>query len=152
MVAKIRAAVDAREDRNFLIIARTDAPWALKDTKEAVRRVNAFTSAGADLVFLAGIQIDKLREIRRKIKGRVMITNRPSVAARHEELAGANVVLYYGFSLYAAYHGVKKALDRLKETNDVSKLSDILADPAEFEEFIGYPDFVSQAKKYGLGR
>jgi 2-methylisocitrate lyase-like PEP mutase family enzyme len=152
MAAKIRAAVDAREDPNFLIIARTDVPWALKDMKEAVRRVNAFTDAGADLVFLAGIQLPALREIRDQIKGKVLIANDPGASARDEELAGANVVLYYAFCLYAAYHGVRTALERLKETRDAGKASDLLADHVEFEQFIGFPGFVFKAKKYGLDK
>jgi 2-methylisocitrate lyase-like PEP mutase family enzyme len=120
--------------------------------EEAVRRVNAFTDAGADLVFLAGVQLPALQKIRRRIRGRVLIANDPGASARDEELAGANVVLYYSFCLYAAYHGVRTALERLKETKDAGQVSALLADHLEFEKFIGFPGFVSKAKKYGLDR
>ena len=48
MVQKVRAAVDAREDPNFIIIGRTDVARVSGDLDEIVRRANAFTDAGAD--------------------------------------------------------------------------------------------------------
>ena len=45
MVGKIKAAVDARQDPNFVIIARSDAPF-----EEAVERLNIYAEAGADMV------------------------------------------------------------------------------------------------------
>ncbi|MDY6086833.1 MAG: isocitrate lyase/PEP mutase family protein [Succiniclasticum sp.] len=45
MVGKIRAALDARKDKNFVIVARTDAPF-----EEGVRRANIYLEAGADMV------------------------------------------------------------------------------------------------------
>ncbi len=61
---KIHAAVDAREDENFLIIARTDAAWAFRDVEDAIARVNAFTAPGADLVMPVGISPMKLKGLR----------------------------------------------------------------------------------------
>lgn len=152
MVQKIRAAVDAREDENFLIIARTDAFWAWKDADEVVRRLNAFAEAGADLVFPAGMPVQHLQPVRARIKGKVVITNRPGASIRDEQNAGANAVLYYGLSLHAAYHGIKGALSRLKETGDANSLTDVLANVEEFERFIGYPEFVEKARRYGLAK
>jgi 2-methylisocitrate lyase-like PEP mutase family enzyme len=114
MVQKIRAALDARQDKNFMIIARTDAVLAFNDVDEAVRRMNAFTDAGADMVMPAGLDPPVLAGLRSRIKGKVVITDRAGRSVADEELAGANVVLYYGFSLYAAYQGVKTALDTFK--------------------------------------
>lgn len=45
MISKIKAAVDARTDPNFIIVARTDAPF-----EEAIERLNAYAEAGADMV------------------------------------------------------------------------------------------------------
>lgn len=150
MVQKIRAAVDAREDNNFLIIARTDAFWAWKDADEVVRRMNAFIDAGADMVFPAGMPVDQLQAVRGRIKGRVVMTNRPGASLRDEGEAGASAVLYYGFTLHAAYQGVKTALLRLKESGDANSVADMLANVDEFERFIGYPAFEEKAGRYGL--
>jgi len=150
MVQKIRAALDAREDKNFLIIARTDAAWAFNDVDEAVSRMNAFTDAGADMVMAAGLDPAVLAGLRSRIKGKIMITDTPGRSVAIEENAGADVVLYYGFSLYAAYHGVKTALDTFMRTRNADDVAQVRGCIAEFEKFIGYPAFSERAKKYGL--
>ncbi len=150
MVQKIRAALDAREDINFLIIARTDAAWAFNDVEEAVSRMNSFTDAGADMVMAAGLDPKVLAGLRSRIKGKIMITDTPGRSVADEESAGADVVLYYGFSLYAAYHGVKTALDTFMQTRNADGIEQVRGCIAEFENFIGYPEFSDRAKKYGL--
>jgi 2-methylisocitrate lyase-like PEP mutase family enzyme len=150
MISKIQAALDARQDPNFLIVGRTDVPWALRDMKEMVRRANAFTEAGADLVLLTAVHPHKLREVRNQIKGKVVAGLWPGFTAQDLEAAGANVLIWYSVCLHAAYHGVKTALTRLKETTDIGKFSNILTDSREFENLVGYQDFVFKADKYGL--
>ena len=150
MVQKIRAALDAREHPDFLIVARTDAAWAFDDVEDAIKRMNAFTDAGADLVMPVGIGPKKLAGLRSRIKGKIMITDTPGRSVADEEAAGADVVLYYGFSLYAAYHGVKTALDAFARTRNADAVADRRACIAEFENFIGYPEFSARAKKYDL--
>jgi len=55
MEEKIRAAVSARRDRNFLVIARTDAR-AIEDFTGAVKRAEAYVAAGADAIFPEALQ------------------------------------------------------------------------------------------------
>ena len=150
MVQKIRAARDAREHPDFLIIARTDAAWAFNDLEDAIARMNAFTDAGADLVMPVGIGPKKLATLRSRIKGKIVITDTPGRSVADEEAAGADVVLYYGFSLYAAYHGVKTALEAFMRTRNADDVPQVRGCIAEFETFIGYPEFSERAKKYGL--
>lgn len=150
MLHKIRAALDAREDPDFLIIARTDAMLAHKDLDEAVRRMNAFLDAGADMVFPAGILPDQLAAVRQRIGGKVAITDKPGFAVADEEKAGADLVIYYGFALYAAYAGVQAALARFRETRDAGAVPGVRDSAAAFEAFIGYEAFVARARKYGL--
>jgi methylisocitrate lyase len=149
MVQKIRAAIDAREDENFLIIARTDAAWAFRDVEDAIARMNAFAAAGADLVMPVGISPMKLKGLRARIAGKIVTTDTPGRSVADEEAAGVDVVLYYGFSLFAAYAGVTAALDVFKRTRDADA-AHVRDDIAAFEEFIGYPEFSARAKKYGL--
>ena len=67
--AKIRAAVSAKRDPNFLIIARTDARAAL-GFEEAVRRANASIDAGADMAFVEAPQsVDEIAAVPRQVKG-----------------------------------------------------------------------------------
>src|ERR1019366_2023159 len=97
-----------------------------------------------------GIGPKKLAGLRSRIKGKIMITDTPGRSVADEEAAGADVVLYYGFSLYAAYHGVKTALDAFTRTRNADDIPQVRGGIAEFENFIGYPDFNARAKKYGL--
>src|SRR2546429_1222091 len=65
MVQKIRAAVDARQDPDFVIIARTDAN-AVYGLEDALRRGRAYREAGADVIFIeAPRSIEELRAIAR---------------------------------------------------------------------------------------
>ena len=112
--------------------------------------MNAFTDAGADMVMAAGFDPAVLAGLRSRIKGKIMITDTPGRSVTVEEKAGADVVLYYGFSLYAAYHGVKTALDIFMRTRNADGIASVRGGSAEFEKFIGYAEFSARAKKYGL--
>lgn len=68
-VAKIRAAVAARTDPDFVIIARTDAR-AVVSLDEAIERANAALRAGADMAFVEAAQdMDELMQIPRRVDG-----------------------------------------------------------------------------------
>src|SRR5215471_6490309 len=68
-LAKIRAAIAARRDRDFAIIARTDAR-AVAGFDEAIARANAALAAGADVVFVEAPQTeDEFAAVPRLVKG-----------------------------------------------------------------------------------
>jgi len=68
-IAKIRAAVDAKPDPDFTIIARTDARAGL-GLEEAIRRANAALAAGADIAFVEALQtVDEVAAVPRLVKG-----------------------------------------------------------------------------------
>ncbi len=74
-VGKIRAAADTRDalDPDFVLVARTDARGASGGSlDEAIRRVNAFLEAGADLAFVEGpTSVEEVKRICREVKGPV---------------------------------------------------------------------------------
>ena len=150
MLARVKAALDARQDPDFMIIARTDAAWLSSDPSAALERMSAFLEAGADMVFPAGLKPDRLSKVRDRIKGKVVVTNFKGVTLAEEESAGADIVLYYGFCLYAAYHGVKAALAQFRDGRDFNGVPAVAESIDEFEKFIGYADFAERARKYGL--
>ena len=72
-VAKITAAAAAREDRDFVINARTDA-LGVHGIEEAVRRGNAFLAAGATMVFVEGVNsVENIEAAVKNIKGPVAV-------------------------------------------------------------------------------
>ena len=74
MCAKIAAAVDARADRDFLVIARTDA-ISTSGLDEAIRRGNAYRKAGADAIMvMAPRSVDDLVRFRAGVEGPLVCT------------------------------------------------------------------------------
>lgn len=135
-VSKIKAAVDAREDANTMIIARTDAR-AIDGIEAALDRAEAFVEAGADMTF---VEAPRSEEEMRMITQRLAV---PQVAnmvvggktpltpqSRLAEL-GFSLVLYANTPLQAAMRAMSEVLGVLKADGDVSAVIDRLAD---FEE------------------
>jgi len=150
MVEKIKAALEAREDPNFLIIARTESYWATGDLEDSVRRMNALADAGADLVFAMGLTTDQLGAIRSRISSKVVIVNTPPSTVDEESKAGADIVLYHTLCLFAASHGVNKVLKDFKETLNAGKATTLLDTQAAVEDILGYRAFNDRAKAHGL--
>jgi methylisocitrate lyase len=68
MVGRIEAAVAARKDRDFLVIARTDAR-AIEDFKGAVKRAQKYVAAGADAIFPEALQsAEEFRDFAKEVK------------------------------------------------------------------------------------
>jgi methylisocitrate lyase len=149
MLDRLKAILDAREDANMLVIARTDAAWLDDDPAESVERMNAFFAVGADLAFAAGMRPDRLAKVRSRINGKVVVTNFKGVSFAEQQSAGADIVLYYGFCLYAAYHGVRTALAAFGD-RDFIDIPELAGSVDEFERFIGYRAFSERALKYGM--
>ena len=107
-VAKIRTAVRARDDRAFQIIARTDARSVL-GFDEALRRANAYLSAGADLLFVEAPQSEiELRTVAERFKGATLVANMvedgktPMLSAADLSAIGYRLILFPISALLAA--------------------------------------------------
>ncbi|MFC3338369.1 isocitrate lyase/PEP mutase family protein [Paracandidimonas soli] len=149
MIEKIKAALDARQDENFQIIARTDVLWDDKDEGEAIKRANAYAEAGADMVFVVGSTFD-IKSVRSQIHAKLMTVNLGPTTLAEEKDSGANVILYYGFSLYAAYQAVNASLKQLASDPESRGNLSLLDDASEFETFMDYSGFAERARKYNM--
>lgn len=144
--ARIRAALEARKD--MLIAARTDALWIGGELGEAVRRLKAYADAGADLVFPTGASPQQLAELKRRVERPLMIVDLPQGTLAEEELAGASLVLYYGFSALVQYDALETALEAFKRTRDGNAVSGYRQRIADLEGMLGYAQYVERAKRY----
>jgi len=118
MEGKIRAAVDAREDANLQIIARTDAA-AVHGIEDAIERGHRFIEAGADILFIEATE--SLADIER-LPGlftapqliNIVIGGKTPTQSR-EALAklGYGIVLYANAALQGAVLGMQRALGTL---------------------------------------
>ena len=121
MVGKIKAAVDAREDPDFVLIARTDAR-AVLGLEEAIKRAQAYIKAGADAIFVEAPQsLEELRIIARSIEAPLLVnmdegTKTPLLTVRELEEMGYRIVIFPRSAPSAAAKTIQELMRLLKET------------------------------------
>lgn len=145
MLAKLRAALAARKDPNFQIIARTDAVWALKDVAEARRRVRAFADIGVDMIFPCGADLQTTAELRAETGKKVVVIETPT-GPGFAAAQGADLVIHYGFCLYAATRGMVNALKQYKKGFRPEDVLPLLEGEHAFEDRFGYKEFSERAR------
>ena len=145
--ARIRAAVEARSDPDFLIAARTDTLWVGGELGDAVRRLKAYADAGADLVFPTLASPAQLAEIRRRVEKPLMIVDLPKGTLEEEERAGAAIVLYYGFAALVQFDALGRALETFRRTRDANAVTGYRERVADLEDFIGYREYEKRARR-----
>jgi len=117
MVDRVKAAVDARTDQNFVIMARTDA-LANEGLPAAIERAQAYVAAGADMIFAEAVTELPMFTQFRKAVGVPILANITEFGKTplftREELAGAGVdiILY----CCAAYRAMNAAALKVYET------------------------------------
>ena len=118
--SRIKAAVDARQDPNFLVVARTDA-CATQGFDAAIERAEAFIEDGADITFVEAPQsMEDIRNIPRRLNGTPQLINlvvggkTPIVDFSALDEMGFGLVLYANVALQGALKGMHDALSLLK--------------------------------------
>ncbi|GAB3660910.1 isocitrate lyase/PEP mutase family protein [Ramlibacter alkalitolerans] len=154
MVEKIKVAAEAREDKeNFLIIARTDARASL-GVDEAMRRMEAYAKAGADILFFEAPQSEE--EMRRACEAfdKPMLANMadggktPILPAKVLQEIGYALAIYPSMTSLVAAAAMEKALRTLKEQG-VSQAPGIdMFDFGEFCKLIGFQEVWDFEKRW----
>ncbi len=163
-VAKIKAAVDARTDPDFLIIARTDAD--VVSVEEIIERCNKYLEAGADMVFPVFAQIvnrstqdqaiEVYQRVSREVKGPLVWLFAdwdPGVTARGIQAVGYKMAIYPVFTLFAATKAIQDAVNELKIAGTpvgYFKRNPGILSVAGFLKFIGFPQIQEMEKKYSM--
>lgn len=119
-VMKIRVAVDARPDKDFLIVARTDARYA-HGIDDALRRAEMFLSAGADVLFVESPEsLEEMRRIAETFRGAPLLANMveggrtPYLSTAELEAMGFKIALFPGTGFLAAAHALRAAYAHLQ--------------------------------------
>jgi 2-methylisocitrate lyase-like PEP mutase family enzyme len=121
-VAKIRAAVAARRDSDFVVIARTDAR-AVAGFEEAIARANAAMAAGADMAFVEAAQtIDELKAVPKQVMGPCLLNivrggKTPDVDFATAREMGYKLAILPSLLIVTATEAYSSALLAVKETN-----------------------------------
>jgi 2-methylisocitrate lyase-like PEP mutase family enzyme len=154
MIAKIKAACDARIDDDFVIIARTDARTN-HGLEAALERAAAYKEAGADLLFVESPESeDEMKKINETFPEAFTLANMleggrsPMPTISEMEDMGFNIAIYCTGPVYAAAAGVRNYCETLKNDGTTKAIWDNLLTFQEFNEFVGLNTYYEMEKKY----
>ncbi|MGA8278781.1 MAG: methylisocitrate lyase [Rhodanobacteraceae bacterium] len=143
MVDRVKAAVDARTDANFVIMARTDAA-AVEGVDAAIERACAYVEAGADMIFPEALTaLDDYRTFKAAVKVPILANltefgSTPLFTTDELRGAGVDIALY----CCGAYRAMNKAALHFYETvrreGTQKNIIDILQTRNELYDFLGY--------------
>ena len=143
MVDRIKAAVDARTDDGFVVMARTDAA-ASEGLEAAVERAVAYVEAGADMVFPEAMRsLDDYRQVKAAVRVPILANltefgSTPFFTTDELRDAGVDIALY----CCGAYRAMNKAALHFYETvrrdGTQKHIIDTLQTRAELYDFLGY--------------
>ena len=150
-LARIRAAIDARDEgQDIMILARTDAR-ATHGLDEAILRARSFVEAGADIVFVeAPKSEEEMEAICRDVPGWKMVNmleggETPILPPDRLEAMGYAIAAYPLTLLSAATRAMKEALADLRTgRNPTNRLLDF----DELRETVGFDDYDREARRY----
>jgi 2-methylisocitrate lyase-like PEP mutase family enzyme len=151
MIAKVKAAADARKDADLMILARTDAR-AIEGLEAAIERAQLYRAAGADMIFVeAPLSVDEMSYICSEIEAPCLANNveggkTPILdAARLEEIGYAAVA----FPVSAAYVAAKALhgfFAALRESGDSRAYAEQMLSFAAFHDIVGLPKLREQER------
>jgi carboxyvinyl-carboxyphosphonate phosphorylmutase len=152
-IQKLRAALAASSNKDFTIVARTDARAPL-GFDEAIERGKMYYKEGADVVFVEAPQSeDELREIPKKIDAPLlanMIENgvTPNFSANELKSMGYSMVVFPLSGLYGATYAMKKIFSHLKKNGTTKRCTDMMLDFNEFNDLVELSKFMQMEEKY----
>ena len=146
MVKRLRAAVSARRDPNFIICARTDAA-GIEGIPAAIDRAKAYADAGADLIFTEALHTPAEFEQFREAVDTPLLANMTEfgksellTASQLSEI-GYNVVIYPVTTLRLAMYAVEVGLREIANTGTQSGLLDRMQHRSRLYELLRYADY-----------
>ena len=153
MVGKIRAAVDARTDDDFAIIVRTDA-LAVTDWDDTMRRCEAFTRAGADVLFVEAIRSPEEAErvvasVELPLLYNYVETGKsPLFTAGELEELGFKIVIYPASALLTVGKVVAGLMEELKRKGTTAHLVDNMITLNQCFELMGLSEMLAVDESY----
>ena len=149
MCSKIRAAVNARQDPNFVIVARTDAPF-----DEAIERAQAYIEAGADMIKILPKTRRELELIPQKVNAPLHIGFFSNLdcsdgwSAWDVGKMGYKIVTFPLTPLFLNVKAVMTGLTEIREKGTDEKIRSMMVDFAEYLKIVDVDKFRELEKKY----
>src|SRR5437588_6368854 len=153
MVAKIKAALDARRDPDFFIAARTDA-MGVDGLDAAIERCQLFMQAGADMAKPQGVDsIEDIKRVIREVPCPHMATISQAAGPKHRPLQeleqiGVAAVTFPSVALFSAAHAVRDVLRMLKRENSLASAGDHLLPLPDYYDLVGLKPQLAREEGY----
>lgn len=146
MIRKIKAASDAKRDKNFLLIARTDAR-ASEGLEAAIDRAKAYVDAGAEMIFPEAMKDESEFEAFRKALDVPLLANMTEFGKskildkKQLENLGYNMVIYPVTTVRLAMKNVEDGLDHILKTGSQEGFIDRMQTRQRLYEVLHYEDY-----------
>jgi carboxyvinyl-carboxyphosphonate phosphorylmutase len=156
MAQKIRAAVEARSQPEFVIIARTDAR-AVEGLERALQRARMYREAGADVLFIEALTTEaEAEEAVRAFPGVPLLFNwaeggkTPPISLDRLQAMGYRIVIFPLSTLLAATGAMRRILLQIARAGTPAAAMRELPTFAEFVDFIGLPQVRQAEQRYAV--
>lgn len=146
MIKKIKSAVKARKDKNFLIIARTDAN-ATEGLDKTISRVKAYVDAGADMIFPEALKNEKEFEKIRKATNAYLLANMTEfgksklLSVKELSNLGYNLVIYPVTTQRLALKNVEDGLRQIFKDGHQNNIIDKMQTRKRLYELVDYEKY-----------
>jgi methylisocitrate lyase len=146
MVDRVKAAVDARGDSEFVVMARTDA-LAVEGMEKAVERAVACVEAGADMIFPEAVQtLEQYTQFKQAVGVPILANitefgHTPLFTTPELGEAGVDIVLYCCGAYRAMNRGAETVYRALLEDGHQRNVVDIMQTRAELYDYLGYHEY-----------
>ena len=157
---KLRAAVDARVDKEMMIMARTDTR-AINGLHDAIERGKRYADAGAEILFIEALRDrSEIEKAARAFEGTgIYLTSNmieggktPLIPASELEQMGYSVVFWACSSLYLVSKTLHDAFTVLNTTGTTASIADKMIDFPRFNHFIGLDTYKKLEREYKVDR
>jgi carboxyvinyl-carboxyphosphonate phosphorylmutase len=150
---KLKAALEARKSKHFIVVARTDAR-APMDLDEAIERGNTYRKAGADVIFVeAPRSVEELKKVADEI-GAPLVANMiedgvtPNLPAEELLKLGYRIAVFPLSALYSATYAMREVLTELKNTGMTRNTRNIMITFKEFNRFVDLDKYMDLERRY----
>ena len=156
MAGKIEVAKSARRDKDFIIIARTDARTPL-GFDEALKRAKVYADAGADVIFFESPESkEEMIRLNQELKVPTLANmveggRTPLLDAKELEKMGYSIVIFPTASVYVTAKSMIELMEELKVTGTTQDLLKKMMAFDEFNELVGLPEIRELEKKFVRG-
>jgi len=149
MVHKIHAALDARADPDFVVIARCDA-YAVTGWEDTVRRCKEYSDAGADMVFVDGIKSEEdLKAYAKDLPNLSRMYNGDLFSTQEVAALGYKLMICGG-TIWLVYQQLRDSFEELKTTGKVDTAR--YGSRLQVAELLGLQEIYDLETKYGVNQ